>query len=198
MDASFFKIKVYKIYSPLGNRIYIGSTENDLNVRYANHICDYKKNILNPKNSCSSKFVFMWYGVENCKIELLGEHIVESKLEQRKLERLYYEMYKLDCVNRNRPYTSDDEKKDQMKKLGKEWYEKYKGYKIQRSLTNYYKKKNERIICDRCGTDVCKLTLKSHQNSNKCKNHNKNISSIIIDLNQLDLEDGINQNQMLQ
>lgn len=197
MDSSYFKVKFYKIGSHLGDRIYIGSTETDLNIRYANHVCEYKKNMTSPKNSCSSKYVFMYYGVENCKIELLGEHMVNSKLEQRKLERLYYEMHKLDCVNRNRPYISADEKKAQMKKLGKEWYEKYKNYKIQRSLTNYYKKKNERVICDKCGADVCKLTLKSHQNSIKCKNHNQNnILPIIIEFNQLDLEDAINQNQM--
>lgn len=188
MDNSYFKIKVYKICSHLGNRIYIGSTETDLSVRYSNHLREYYNN-----GSCSSKFMFVLYGVSNCKIELLGEHMVASKLEQRKLERLYYEMYRLDCVNKNRPYTSEVEKKEQVQKLSKEWYESNKQYKIHRSLSNYYKKKNERVICSHCGVDVCKLTLKSHMNSLKCKNHHKNMLHIDIDHDH-EVEDGVNQN----
>jgi hypothetical protein len=179
MESKYYKVNFYKIWSSVGDRIYIGSTENELSIRFANHLCEYNKN-----GKCSSKYVFMMYGVENCRIDLLGQHMVSSKLEQRQIERLYYEMYKLDCVNRNRPYTSDDEKKKQMKDLGKAWYDKNKNYKIHKSLSNYYKKKDEKTDCDRCGDIVCKLTLKSHQNSLKCKNKCNNLSPIYIDISQ--------------
>jgi hypothetical protein len=177
MDETYFKIKVYKIWSPLGNRIYLGSTENELNIRFNHHVQNYKKDF-----GCSSKLVFMFYGIENCKIELLGEHMVNSKAEQRKIERLYYEMYRLDCVNKNRAYITEVERSEQMKKLGKEWYEKNKKYKIHKSLSNYYKKREEKCTCEICGKEVCKLTLKSHQNSLKCKNSNNVIH--IDDINQ--------------
>jgi hypothetical protein len=134
------------------------------------------------------------YGIENCKISLIETHLVSSKLEQRKIERLYYEFHRLDCVNKNRPYISEDEKKDQMKKLGKEWYEKNKLYKQHRSLSNYYKKKDEKVICEMCGKDVCKVSLKIHQNTLKCKNHNKNISFINIDLDEENNDPPFSQN----
>lgn len=164
--ADLFKVHYYKIWSPLGDRIYIGSTEQELSQRYAAHVYAYHKG-----SKCSSRFLFAMYGVKNCQIALIESHWVSCKLEQRKLERLYYQMNFLNCVNKNRPYVSEDEKVAQHRDLSKKWYEDHKQYKIHKSLSNYYKKKEERVDCDRCGANVCKLTLKVHMNSLKCKNH---------------------------
>jgi hypothetical protein len=187
MDSNFYKIHIYKIWSPLGNRIYIGSTEQPLSHRYSCHVCDY----LNKKNKCSSHLIFMMYGVENCQISLIESHIVDSKLAQRKIERLYYEFHRLECVNKNRPYTSEEEKKEQIKKLGKEWYEKNQLYKRHRSLSNYYKKRDEKTTCETCGKEVPKITLKVHQNSLKCKNHSKNLPPLYIDLGEYEFNQSI-------
>lgn len=177
---SFTKINVYKIWSPLGSSIYIGSTEQELNCRYSSHIYDYHN-----KNKCTSHIVFMLYGIENCKISLIESHHVLCKLEQRKIERLYYDSHRLYAVNKNRPYITKEEKSEQVKKLGKEWYEKNKLYKQHRSLSNYYKKNNEKVTCDICGrNDVSKLTLKVHQNSIKCKTKCQKISIVIIDFDE--------------
>ena len=102
--------------------------------------------------------------------------MVKDYEEQRKMERLYYELYKWDCVNKNRPYVTEEEKVSQMKKLGSQWYEKNKNYKIHKSLANYYKKKDIKINCFNCNKLVCELTLNSHLKSVKCMNHfNQNI-----------------------
>jgi hypothetical protein len=190
MNPMLFKVNFYKISSPLGNRIYIGSTEQDINNRFSSHIYEYHK-----KGKCSSRYLFSMYGVENCNISLIESHWVSSKLEQRKIERLYYQMYRLDCVNKNRPYVSEQEKIEQHRDLSKKWYEENKQYKIYRSLANYHKKKSDCIDCERCGKRVCALTLKSHMNSLKCKNHEQEIiSSLMVELN---LNDGLNQNQKI-
>lgn len=204
MDTSLFKVHYYKIWSSLGDRIYIGSTEQDLAQRYAAHVYGYHKG-----TKCSSRILFAMYGVKNCQISLIESHWVSSKLEQRKLERLYYQMNFLDCVNKNRPYISDEERKKQHLDSSKKWYDENKQYKIHYSLSNYYKKRGERVDCPHCGADVCKLTLKTHMNSLKCKNHGLCVpkkSNSNIDISQLPtysiedfLEDvGLSQNQSSQ
>ena len=170
MDSNNFKkIKVYKIVSKNGEcEMYIGSTETPLSHRFSRHVYSY----LYYKNKCSCKDLFDKYGVDGCEIKLIAEHSVTSNEEKYKWERLYYELYKDFCINKNRPYTSEEEKKKQVRELQKEWYNKNKEYKKTKSLLRYYKNNNEFVNCSHCNKEVKSISLKSHMKSMKCKNFN--------------------------
>jgi predicted GIY-YIG superfamily endonuclease len=65
------KGKIYKLWSPQGNEIYIGSTINPLAKRLGHHKSHY--------NNCNSKYLFENYDV--VKIELIEEYPCNNKME---------------------------------------------------------------------------------------------------------------------
>jgi hypothetical protein len=69
--------KFYRIKSDKGDKVYIGSTTNDLKQRWWNH--KFYRN-------CNSCILFDEYGVDNCIIELISEIDFETKEEARKEE----------------------------------------------------------------------------------------------------------------
>jgi hypothetical protein len=85
-------IKIYKIYSDLGNEIYIGSTCQKLQQRFTDH--------KTSKHNCRSKILFNKYGKENCKIELLEEKEINNKIERCILEQKFLNRYHDIKVNR--------------------------------------------------------------------------------------------------
>ena len=80
--------KIYKIYSDLGDKIYIGcTTKKYLSQRMARHKYDYayfKKCRKDNFAFVTSYLVFDAYGVDNCKIELLESFPCNSIDEIRK------------------------------------------------------------------------------------------------------------------
>ena len=95
--------KIYKIWSPKGPEIYIGSTVSKLlSKRLGQHKSNY-----NLKHGYVSSFkLFDMYGVDNCYIELLEARCCISKDEQHKLEGEYISKFK--CINErvaNRKWT---------------------------------------------------------------------------------------------
>jgi Uri superfamily endonuclease len=64
------KGKIYKLWSPQGNEIYIGSTVNSLAKRLGHHKTDSR---------CNSKYLFENYDV--VKIELIEEYPCNNKME---------------------------------------------------------------------------------------------------------------------
>ena len=94
--------KIYKIWSPKGEKIYIGSTtEKNLSRRMCGHRDGYKrwKNNIS-KNLTSSYFLFDEYGIENCKIELLEIIRTNTRNETNKIEGKYIK--ELNAVNKNK------------------------------------------------------------------------------------------------
>ena len=94
--------KIYKIWSPKGDKIYIGSTTQlYLSSRYAKHMSEYKR----WKNGSGLKTysfdLFDEYGPENCFIELLELKPLTIKDELHKLEGEYIQ--KMECVNKSVP-----------------------------------------------------------------------------------------------
>lgn len=63
--------KIYKIWSLMTNKIYIGSTTNDLPHRFKQH--------KNKNNKTNSKLLFQEVGIDNCKIELIHNFPTTSK-----------------------------------------------------------------------------------------------------------------------
>jgi hypothetical protein len=100
MTKDYSKSKVYKIWSTLGDMIYIGSTTKEyLSQRMTAHrygYIDWKKH--NHKFITSYK-LFDEYGVDNCIIELLEAKELKNNDEIRQLEGGY--IRNMACVNKN-------------------------------------------------------------------------------------------------
>ena len=76
---------VYRIWSALTNKCYIGSTINKHpNYRFSCHKNSYKTG----KNDCSSKLLFDEVGPENCAVSVLETHmnVTEEFLLRREQE----------------------------------------------------------------------------------------------------------------
>jgi len=99
--------KVYRIFSTKGNKVYIGSTIQELASRWYRH-CDGEKSYM-------SRVLFEEYGVEFCHIELIEN--VEQ--DQRYIRERFHIDNTPNCVNKIMPYRTDDEKEDSKEK-GKE------------------------------------------------------------------------------
>jgi len=91
--------KIYKIWSVLGDKIYIGSTTQSLAKRMGGHRSSYKAYQLALKLHISSYYVFDEYGVENCQIELIECSSCENRIELHRKEGEHIRKYT--CVNKN-------------------------------------------------------------------------------------------------
>ena len=100
--TSYNNSKIYKIYSHIGPKIYIGSTTKKyLCQRMSKHRNNYKSWKKNEYRYTTSFDLFDEYGVNNCMIELIETRSCKNKDELSKLEGHY--IRSLDCVNKNIP-----------------------------------------------------------------------------------------------
>jgi hypothetical protein len=109
--------KIYKIYSDLGDKLYIGcTTKQYLSQRMAKHKYDYtyykKKREGSGFAFVTSYLIFDEYGVDNCKIELLETYPCNSIDEIRKRESHYIKT--IPNINNYHNWTQEriDEKKE--------------------------------------------------------------------------------------
>ena len=103
-------IRFYIINSELGNMVYVGSTEKEIEKRLKGHYSGYKQ-FMNPKPNrqsvcrVTSFDLFTEYGFENCKINELSSKLC-SKTERDEIENSYIDQFKNDknynCVNKMR------------------------------------------------------------------------------------------------
>ena len=126
MDYS--KTKIYKIYSHVGDKIYIGSTTKEyLSQRLATHKRGYKfyKSGNIKYGLVRSYLLFDEYGVDNCIIELLESKECCSVEEKNRLEGTYIKS--MVCVNKiisgntKKEYREDN--KEKLKEAKKKYYE---------------------------------------------------------------------------
>ena len=82
------KTKIYKIWSPNSEKVYVGATVQTLAQRMGKH--------RKPSNDTQSKLII---DLGDAKIELLEEYPCISKMESDKKEGEY--IRKLDCVNKH-------------------------------------------------------------------------------------------------
>ena len=88
---NFANGKIYKLWSPQGDDIYIGSTVSSLAKRKGQHKSKYNNGI-----NVSSKILFEKY--DDVRIELIEEFPCENKMELNKREGYYIRT--LECVNK--------------------------------------------------------------------------------------------------
>jgi hypothetical protein len=169
---------IYKIQS--GNRVYFGSTTQTLKKRITNHKCDAKK------------------GRTACELVLEDDHTVEvielfeyvNVEDLRKREDHYIENN--ECINKQRAYRTEEQKKEQLKKCRKKYSENNK--EKERLRRKRYREKNkekERLRCKRyreknkekinlrrlqkveceCGAFVSRTVLARHRKTQKHKNN---------------------------
>jgi hypothetical protein len=189
--------KIYKIWSLLTDKIYIGSTCNDLPHRFKQH----KKN----NNNCNSKLLFDEVGFENCKIELIEYYPCNSKLELTKREGEIQRENKEFIVNTKiesrtrKEYKNDNSEKikaqdklyqinnkDKIKEYLKNNKDKTNAYKRKWEQNNkeksdklkkdYYENNKEKILekytCE-CGATIVNNYKTRHEKTNKHQNYIK-------------------------
>jgi hypothetical protein len=153
---NFTNGKIYKLWSPEGDEIYIGSTVQSLSMRKAHH-----KRTCNNYNGrcCSSKILFEKY--DDVRIELIEEFPCENKMELDRREG--YFIRTLDCVNKRiagrtqKEYDDDNKEKkkqyqennkEKIKEKNKKWREanreKVKEY-FKEYSKKYYEDNKEKI-----------------------------------------------------
>ena len=133
--------KIYTLRSHQTDKIYIGSTCNELRKRLWQHKSDYKRFLKNKFQNVSS-FEIIKY--DDCYIELYEKYPCSDKMELHKREGEI--IRKLDCVNKTIPartkkqYRKDNEKN--IKKNKKNYYEKNKE-EIKKRRRQKYQQKNK-------------------------------------------------------
>tara|TARA_R110000765_G_C18719488_1_gene584082 strand:- start:45 stop:629 length:585 start_codon:yes stop_codon:yes gene_type:complete len=179
--------KIYKLWSPEGDDIYIGSTTETLCRRKAGH-----KNSFNAGEKLTSKVLFEKY--TDVRIELIEECPCDKKCKLIAREGHYIRT--LECVNKlipNRKHkewredTKEQRKeydkkyrennkekiKEQKKEIDKQYRENNKEYFKEHKKEYYENNKNrilehisEKIICE-CGCEIRRGGLAEHKRSQK-------------------------------
>jgi hypothetical protein len=146
-----------------GEVLYVGSTCN-FYMRKKTHKSDSNKNIDVLPLDKYIKEIGGWNMVD---MTLHSYYPCHTKLELRKREREVRDEIKPKCNMRN-PYTSEEEKKQQMKLSNAKYYQENKKHKNEYSC-NWNKenkdRRNKKIICE-CGLEINKTNLSHHRKRN--------------------------------
>ena len=135
---------VYKITCNKTNKCYYGSTTQSLAKRKSLHKM--------RSNTSSSKEII---DGDDWKIETVED--VKYKDKKELLERERYFIDNFECVNKNRPIVSEQERKEQLKTIMRKWYELNREEHIKRAteynvihhekhkenMRNYYHRKKQ-------------------------------------------------------
>ena len=192
--------QIYYINDPKIN--YIGSSFNDINIRWKDHISDYNKYLKDDRKPASTIYpYFKEFDIKNFEIRELKEYKVTCNTHLKMYEQLYINKYK--PVNRINPfnilanvdrknyqkqhYINHKDKKSEYSKQryinNKEYFDNYveenkekiKEYKAQHYQKNKEKVaeySKEKIICKICDKEVTKCKYNRHC---KTKQHINNL-----------------------
>jgi hypothetical protein len=159
--------KLYKITSPQTNQCYIGSTTRSLEQRLKEHNNKKFHQYKNGKTNYFSSHAIVKF--DDARIELLVEKEYKDKNEILERERFYIESNE-NTVNKSRPITTKEEKKEQ-----KDYYKEYnKIYRID-------KKSNEKIDCE-CGGRYTRENRNAHMKSKRHMKESEKIINITINI----------------
>jgi hypothetical protein len=153
-------IKIYKIWSPKGDKIYVGSTGKQyLCSRKADHWSKYRM-YTQGKKKCASYEMFDEYGLDNCVMQLIEECELDVRYDR---ERYWIE--KLCAINIKKKPRQTKEEKDMYKH---EWRLKLKEsnpelyHERQRKYTeSAWEKQHETIQCE-CGNSYIRQHKARH------------------------------------
>tara|TARA_R110000772_G_scaffold10699_1_gene34009 strand:+ start:76 stop:687 length:612 start_codon:yes stop_codon:yes gene_type:complete len=130
------KTKIYKIWSPNSEKVYVGATVQTLAQRMGKH--------RKPSNDTQSKIII---DLGDARIELIEEFACNNKMESNKKEGEY--IRKLDCVNKQIAGRSMkewcDEHKNELKEKRKEYNKNNKELVAKIKHASYEKNKSHRL-----------------------------------------------------
>jgi adenylate kinase family enzyme len=154
--------KIYKLWSPEGDDIYIGSTTQSLCERKTKHNDNYKRNL-----TCKSRILFEKY--TDVRIELLESCPCDNKEELTKKEGEYIRNNK--CVNKYVAGRTDAEWREDNKEKIKEYLEENKEYFKEKTKEYYENNKDkinewrmQKITCE-CGRTITLGNKAQHEKS---------------------------------
>ena len=187
--SNYQKGCIYKIWSPLTDKIYIGSTCN-MTKRWSSHKCEYK-GFKNGKRliKCNSFVLFDLVGVDNCNIEWIKDFPSNSKKELEREEGIVMRLpeHKDFLVNKYiagrtiKEYGIEYREKNKVqisynkKEYSKNNREQLREIKKQTYIINreqILEKQRQKYTCV-CGSTICKGGKTEHERSQK---HLNNIS----------------------
>jgi hypothetical protein len=182
--VNYANSKVYKIWSPQGDKIYVGSTTKQyLSQRMTAHRKDYNYWKSGKGDFVTSYSIFDEYGLENCLIELLEAKPCSSRDELKQLEGGY--IRSLICVNKRIEsrtkieYHNDN--KEKFSGLQKKHYQDNKEQMKEKSKQNYYENKehvlerNKQYYKDNKDIILGKQKQYSEKNKDKISEFNKRV-----------------------
>ena len=147
---------IYAIKSKFINKFYLGSTALSLQTRFCLHRKAYNRFIEGKHSQFSSAFKVMCF--PDCYIECIHIFNCNTKSELLEKEREYYDMYQLTLVNQNKPMSTPNEKKIQMK-------------------MHNDKRKHQTTFCHICNISIGTRYYNIHLNNRK---HRKNVLDKVI------------------
>jgi len=161
---------IYKICNKNSDKIYIGSTVQDLKKRFIKHKSRCKI-YLETNNHYITSFEIV--KDPTSYIEQLAEIQFYNKKELLQKEIMFIEMYKDICVNKTFNL-SIEQKKEKEKKTSKIYYEKNKSKILERN--------KKKVNCEYCNKIVGKNNLKKHHLTQTClNNRTQKIEKQVID-----------------
>jgi hypothetical protein len=140
--VNYENAKIYKLWSPEGEDIYIGSTIQMLCQRKAKHFYNYKNNL-----TCKSKIIYEKYN--DVRIELLECCPCDNKEELHKKEGQYIRNNS-NCVNKRITMGLNLTKQEKVKLYNE----------------NCKEKNSQKITCD-CGSIIRFGDIKRHEITQK-------------------------------
>lgn len=146
--------------------IYIGSTtQNYISHRLAEHVRNYKCWKNGKKHFVSSFSLFEKYGIDNVRMILLESYPCNNNDELRAREAHYQKSMK--CINKLVAFRSKEECQEQKKEYHKQYNQKNREERLEKSKIYYQNKKQElsEIMTCECGREIRKDSLKRHQRS---------------------------------
>ena len=179
MPPNYQKTKIYKIWSPNTEQVYIGATVQSLSMRMAEH--------RKPSNNTRSKIII---DLGDAKIELLKEFPCNNKMESDKKEGDY--IRSLDCVNKQiagrtrqeydfetKEQHNESQKvyyinnKDKVNEYKKEYNKNNKELVAKRKQANYEKNKSQILeqakLYREKNKDKIAIDMKAYTEKNKLK-----------------------------
>ena len=96
--SDYQQAKIYSIFSPHTDKVYIGSTTRPLSCRFKGHKNEYISYVNGTRDTASSSFEL--FNLGDCDINLIEEYPCENITELRKREGEIIKKY--NCVNRRK------------------------------------------------------------------------------------------------
>ena len=113
-ENKYINGKIYRIVDMNYSKCYVGSTCESLCKRLSRHRLDYAST---SGSTCRSRLMFIEFGIENCKIELIEKYPCNDKEELHAREGYHTRYSDIECVNKKIMGRTDKQYQEDNKEL---------------------------------------------------------------------------------